>query len=180
MTKNTTLSELTERRARFRVFADLVDAELRAERERRLATEKNAILTLMHEAWAKGATYGELKRAYGTKDHRTVRDIIESGTSEINAIKARIEQQASESQSHWFTIDWGQHNATVTVDGFQAVFSWWEDEETGDLTFITDEALYPDNNFDKQNKAVALLDGKTEKDSASARELAEAISAGRP
>lgn len=163
-----TLEELAERRIAFKTFRETVDAELRKLRVERLSAEQASIEHIVVKAMAEGATLGQIKRAYGTKDHRTIASIVESRAHEIEAIqKAKQEQKAS---TDWFQLD--DEEAYVTVGNSQAYFTWAEVD--GALMFLTETPLWNHDNTIK-NEAVALLDGKTETDNDEARILAKEI-----
>jgi hypothetical protein len=171
MTLETKLAELADRRDRFKDFRDSVDEDLARQRVERLAAENAAIDQLIVESAAEGATLGQIKRAYGTKDHRTISEKVKAHAPEIAALRAgRI--AGIKDQPTWFTL---------TNDG--RVIVQWEDSEAeftystmedGQFLFNTDESRW-DPTFTTENKAVALLDGKTETDSNEARVLAKFI-----
>jgi hypothetical protein len=170
MSVEDTLAQLQQRRAQFVPFREAVDADLERQRVERLATEKNAIRTLVLKAFAEGASMGQIKRAYNTTDHRTISDIIKSGAAEVAAIQ-QAEVSGVETQPEWFTLD--GDSVHVTFGGDSAVYEWTEMED-GKFLFTTDAPLWNDE-FTQKNKAVEYLDGKTESDSADARILAKYI-----
>jgi hypothetical protein len=179
MTKDEKLAELHERRERFTVFRDLVDEELRQERIQRLAHETASIRTLVLEAAAQGATLGELKRAYNTKDHRTIKDIVTGGALEIEAIRQAASAVQVEPE-RWFWLD-GDHEQdwlTITVDGDTADFEWWEQED-GKFVFNSTTLLW-NHDWTVKNKAVEALDGKIEGQDRRATEIAQYYRANFP
>lgn len=164
-----TLEELAERRIAFKTFRETVDAELRKLRVERLSAEQASIEHIVVKAMAEGATLGQIKRAYGTKDHRTIASIVESRAHEIEAIqKAKQEQKAS---TDWFILS-DLDTARVVIGNHVADYTWYEVD--GELMFTTDDSLWNDD-FTIKNEAVALLDGKTETDNDEARILAKEI-----
>lgn len=170
MTLESKLAELEQRRTAFKDFRESVEADLRRLREQRLATEQAAIIQLVLEAAAAGATTGQIKRAYGTKDHRTIADIIRNHAAEIEALQRRT-VEAVEEIPDWLTMD--DNSVTVREGEFEAEFTW---TEVGDeLMFITEEPLW-DPSYTIKNEAVALLDGKTESESERARLIAKFLS----
>lgn len=163
-----TLDELTERRVAYTARRAAIEEELRALRKEKLAAEQASIEGIIVKAIAEGATLGQVKRAYGTKDHRTIADIVTAREAEIQAV--RDAEIAKRDNTDWFTIHGEQ--AFVTYKGNTCAFEWTEVD--GKLMFITDEPLW-DETATIKNEAVALLDGKTEDDSIEARTLAAAI-----
>lgn len=166
MTLKDTLAELEERRANFRQFRDAVDRDLRRLRAERLAEETAAIEDLMVQAAAEDATLGQIKRAYGTKDHRTVADVIERRRNEIEVIR-KTRMGRIRNQPEWFEFTDG--GVRVTWEGDQAQYTWTHLEE-GVLLFATDTPQW-DDTYTIRNEAVALLDGKTSEESEQARIL---------
>lgn len=170
MTLEDKLAELEQRRTAFKDFRESVEADLRRLREQRLATEQAAIVGLILEAAAAGATTGQIKRAYGTKDHRTIADIIRNHTAEIEALQRRT-VDAVEELPDWLTLH--EHYVTVREGEFEANFTW---TDVGDeFMFVTEEPLC-DPSYTIKNEAVALLDGKTESESERARLIAKFLS----
>lgn len=162
------LEELTERRLTFKAFREQVDADLRALRVERLGAEQAGIEHLVVRAAAAGATTGQIKRAYGTKDHRTVTTILANRASEIDAIRNAAAEKARGPE--WFRIK--GETAIVTIGEWTAEFTWTEVD--GELMFTTDTNPWNDD-FTVKNEAVTLLDGKTENESEEAGILAKAI-----
>lgn len=171
MTLEDTLQDLAERRYAFRAYRTNVDEELRKLRAEKLGAEQASIEHIVVKAMAEGATLGQVKRAYGTKDHRTIANIVAARASEIEAVReAQVEQE--EPKDDWFIL--GMGHVSVFLDDARATFTW--SEVDGLLMFSTDEPLW-DSDYTIRNEAVALLDGKTEADSNEAREIASAIRA---
>lgn len=164
-----TLEELAERRLAFKAYRTTVEDELRKLRAERLAAEQASIEYIIVKAMAEGATLGQVKRAYGTKDHRTISGIVEARASEITAVRDAAKAVKAEKKD-WFTFD--GDTVQVKVNGHPASFAWAEVD--GEIMFTTDEPLW-DEAFTTRNEAVALLDGKTESSSDEASILAEEI-----
>lgn len=164
-----TLDELTLRRQAYKAFEQQVDAELRDLRAEKLGAEKAGIRHLVVKAAAEGATTGQIKRAYGTKDHRTVADILHAGTTEIHAIR----QAEAKKQEHadWFEFT-GDDRVAITIGDSTASYTWTEVD--GEIMFSTDEPRW-DSTFTNENEAVKLLDGKLESESVEAGAVARAI-----
>lgn len=171
MTKQNVLEELSSRRERFTAFRTQVDEDLRRLRVERLATETSAIRQLVLEAFASGATVGEIKRAYGTKDHRTITDIIHSGTAEIEQIRKDLAAvEAGVPGMLWIE---GANAFSFEHDGHTAIFEWYTTEDN-ELVFTTDTPLW-DDNYEIKNLAVEVLSGKTESESDLAGSIARAV-----
>lgn len=169
MTLEHTLEELAERRAAFAAHRAKVDEELRRKRVELLAAEQAAIEGIVVRAMAEGATLGQVKKAYNTKDHRTIATIVAARAHEIDAV--RKQKDEAKAKDDWFTFE--DDTVLVVLDGHgTARYTWTEIE--GELMFTTDEPLWNDD-FTIKNEAVALLDGKTEGESAEARHLAKQI-----
>lgn len=164
-----TLDELEIRRKAYKAFERQVDAELRELRAEKLNAEKAGIRHLVVKAAAEGATTGQIKRAYGTKDHRTVADVLTAGKAEIEAIR-QAEAKKLET-AEWFEFDGDTVVVNLGKDG-EARYTWTEVE--GEIMFSTDEPLW-DSTFTHKNEAVALLDGKLESESVEAGAVARAI-----
>lgn len=162
------LSELEDRRAAFKVYREKVEEELRLKRIEMLGAEQASIEHIIVRAMANGATIGQVKKAYGTKDHRTIATIVTARADEIEAVRrAAVEKKPA---PNWFELYDG--HATVTVGNDSADFEW--SEVDGDIMFFSGTPLWNDD-FTIRNEAVALLDGKTETDTEEAAQLASAI-----
>jgi hypothetical protein len=170
MTDNHTLDELARRRAAFKDFAEAVEEDIKRIRIERLAAEKNAIRTLVLTAAAEGKTLGQIKRAYGTSDHRTISDMVKGAEAEVIAIKTAKTAEVTD-KPEWFVIQ--GEEAEVSWEGDTATYTW-QDLEDGSYLFMTETPLW-DESYTHKNEAVSLLDGKTESDSAEARVLAKFI-----
>lgn len=167
-----TLQQLAERRLSFKAYRETIEEELRQLRLQKLAAEQASIDHLVAKAMAEGATLGQVKRAYGTKDHRTIANIVASRAAEIEAIRqSRITAKAK--TDDWFQLD--EAEAYVTIGEHRAYFTW--SEVDGEYMFTTDAPLWNDD-YTIKNEAVALLDGKTESESEEAAILAAAIREG--
>lgn len=171
MTLEKTLRELEERRTGFVEYRAEVEADLRRERERRLAAETQGILQLVLTAAAEGATLGQIKRAYGTKDHRTIADMVRDHRAEIDVIRKRLDEQVK-GQPDWINFE----DDTFTVDvgeAGQATYTWvvMEDET---FMFVTEDTLW-DPEYTTKNEAVEKFDGKHENDNADTRKLATVL-----
>lgn len=168
MTLQETLDQLSERRLAFKAYQQQVEEELRALRLEKLGAEKASIEYLVAKAAAEGATTGQIKRAYGTKDHRTIADILGARAKEIEAIRTAAEE--AKRGPEWFQLD--SEFVRVFLGEHSAMFQWHDVE--GELMFTTEEPLWNED-FTIKNEAVALLDGKLESESEAAAEVASAI-----
>ena len=109
MSKEETLERLAANRKAFALRMEAVEADLARERERRLAVYVNEIRADVLRAAAEGASIASIQRAYGTRDFRTIKKIIEAGAAEVEAHKARIEEEANPT---WFDLD----GSIITMD----------------------------------------------------------------
>lgn len=163
MTMEEKLTELARAREGFRAFRDQVDADLARQRQIRLEGEIGRITTLILESAAAGATTGQIKRAYGTKDHRTIATILQSHASEIQALKSQRVARV-ESQPEWLVI---LPDGGLMVDLNERGVATFEviapaaAQEGSLLLFSTEEPLW-DDTFSVKNEAVEMLDGKFE------------------
>lgn len=162
------LQELAERRLAYQEYRKRIDEEARAWRADRLAVEQSSVEHLVLQAAAAGATVGQIKKAYGTKDHRTIAGLLEERAAEITALREALAARAEPEE--WFWID--GENVRVAVDGSEAMFTWADVDD--ELMFLTTESAW-NADYTIQNKAVHLLDGKTQSSSTQATELAKAI-----
>ena len=168
MALENTLEELAERRLAFKSYREGVEEELRKLRIEKLAAEQASIEHIIVRAMAEGATLGQIKRAYGTKDHRTIANIVAARAMEIKALaNARREEKA---KTDWFKLS--DDLVLVEREDGAARFTWAEVDDK--IMFTTEEPLWNED-FTVRNEAVALLDGKTEDDNEEAGILAKAI-----
>lgn len=124
-------------------------------RRERMASYAKEIEQAVLTAAAAGATMGQIKEAYGTKDHRTVSAIIHAGNAEIAAIQEADKKR--EVLANWFVIDGDQVKITLP-DG----------EATFKITSMEEEEILPQANEPRwnedwtvENKIVAMFDGFT-------------------
>lgn len=171
MSLESKLAELATRRERFKQFRDEVDEDLARQRAERLAAETAAIQQLILEAAAEGGTLGQIKRAYGTKDHRTIADVVKAHKPEIVAIQKDIVQK-QQGRPEWLKDL--THDSFLVQVGQDEVLYTWTTLDDGLLMFTTTSPLW-DPTFTIRNEAVELLDGKTENESDAARLAAEFI-----
>lgn len=170
MSLENTLEELAERRLAFKAYRTTVEEDLRKLRAEKLAAEQASIEYIIVKAMAEGATLGQVKRHYGTKDHRTISRIVEVRAAEIEAVRNAAQAEKAKKKD-WFTFD--GDTVLVIVEGHSAARYTWT-EVDGEIMFTTEEPRW-DETLTIENKAVTLLDGKTESSSEEARILAENI-----
>lgn len=118
--KNELLDELTRARASFKAYVDWVDADLAQERERRIVKRQDEIWALVAQAFAAGATKADLKRAYGSKDHKTIVTILESRKGQIEAIQEQAKVEAPVAP-HWFEVTDGGLYVTIEDDWYSVI-----------------------------------------------------------
>lgn len=157
-----TLAELESRRSGYKDFRAAVEADLAQQKANRLAAEEHAINSLIFKAAAQGASTGQIKRAYGTKDHRTISDRLKAHASEIDALR-RAELAGVETMPEWLRIDGDQ--VVVDLPSCDSVlFDVVPLSEGEKVMFMTNTPLWNDD-YTEKNEAVELLDGKTEDES---------------
>src|SRR5690606_25442522 len=147
-----------------------VEEELRLLRIERLGAEQAGIEHLVAKASAEGATLGQIKRAYGTKDHRTISNIVTTRAAEIEALRKSMREN-KRAEKQWFQLDTADR-VLVTVGRDSAYYD--DTEIDGEFMFSTDVPLWNED-YTIKNEAVALLDGKTESESDEAAEIGRAI-----
>lgn len=165
------LGALADRRATFRAYREAVDEELRLLRLEKLGAEQSNIEHLVVKAAALGATTGQIKRAYGTKDHRTVADILTRRAAEIEAMRKRKSDE--EAQNDWFTVT--DAGILITVGESSALFTL---VEVDDEKMLTTEASLWNEDYTIRNEAVALFDGQSESTNQQVSKLVEAVNRG--
>ncbi len=115
------LERLVEDRASYPAFAEAVDRDLAIERERRLAERRADIESSVVRAYIEGASLADIKRAYGTKDHQTVRSIIDAHAAFIAL--ARQGEDVEAIPEKWMGYDAEQGTLSILLDGDEAVFT---------------------------------------------------------
>lgn len=88
------LNELMAERRRAVTERARVEEEVRKYRAERLAATARKTRMLVLEAYARGASLAKIKAAYGTRDHATIANIINSGADEIAALQASSHAEA--------------------------------------------------------------------------------------
>ena len=141
------LRALTEARQQFKSFAAAVDADLALERTKRLAAEHGRIRSFIIDAHLGGASIADLKRAYGTKDYRTIRAVLDSAVAEI----AERERIATEKKSDKFF--WIEGKITI-VESNDMVFDVIELEDGEYMLDGFHLPSYPDDEFYRWDGAV--------------------------
>lgn len=173
MTLENTLQELAERRLAFKAYRTQVEEELRQLRTEKLAAEQSSIEHIVVKAMAEGATLGQVKKAYGTKDHRTISTMVANRASEIQAVRdAKVEESKTVGPDWYFLRDDGTFR--IIIGEQIADYDWFMVDDL--MMFNTEENPWNDD-YSIRNEAVALLNGKTETDSPEAKTIASAIRA---
>lgn len=166
MTLEDTLGELTRRREGFKDRAAKIKEELRIREQALLAEERTQIEDLIAKAIASGATLGDVKRAYGTKDHRTITTIVANRQAEIAYWRDHF---ANPANGDWFTIT-GDGHVLIGEVLFEVT-----PLDGGDIMLITTEPQWNDD-YTIENETVREYDGKTQADNPRIGEIAEALS----
>lgn len=161
----TTLAELELSRLGYKERRARIEQELRERRLSMLAEETDKIENLVARAVAEGATLGQIKKAYKTKDHRTITTIVNDRAAEI---KYWREFNAKPENGNWFTI---MADGQILIGEVLFEASPVDD---GKIMLITTHPQWNDD-FTIENETVRDYDGKTEDESEHVREIAEAI-----
>lgn len=165
----TTLDDIARRRAGFKDRRAKIDEELAARRAALLADELAQINDLIAKARAQGATLGDLKRAYGTKDHRTITSIVNSHAAEIAYWKDAL---TTGQYGQWFTITSATEDDIYdTVLIHDVVFSITEIENG--IMLLTEQDRWNED-FTVENATVRDFDGKTEDEDERVAEIGDA------
>lgn len=162
-----TLADLERRRLGFKARQAQIDEELKERRRALLAEEVTTIEDTVARAIAEGATLGQIKKAYGTKDHRTVSEIVARRQAEIKYWQDTLANMAAARKSDWFVID----DDCVRIGEIRFDYQTMED---GKILLLTDVPQWNDD-YTIENETVRDFDGKTEDESDRVREIAEAI-----
>jgi len=96
------LTALAELRGDYKDFLAAVDEDLARERQKRIASRQGDIMNAVVQAYTLGASLAEIKRAYGTKDHNTIKKIVEGTQSQADFMKK--ESPKARPDKPWFEI----------------------------------------------------------------------------
>lgn len=108
------LDALTEERERFKALQASIDEDLARQRFERLAEGRGKVNRKVLEAAAAGNSIAKIKRAYGTKDYKTIKTILDNGQAELDAILAgRADKTGSSDSNDRIVVE----GAIVYVDG---------------------------------------------------------------
>lgn len=160
-----TLATLESRRLGYKERRARIEEELRQRRIAMLAEEQGQIENLVAKAVAEGATLGQIKRAYKTKDHRTITTMVAENEA---AIRYWREFLAAPENGDWFTIV-DDDNVLIGEVTFRLVTM-----ETGEIMLTTETPQWNED-FTIENETVRDFDGKTEDESDRVREIADAL-----
>lgn len=163
MSKENALAALSVARTELTEIRPVIEEEVRVHRATRLQAYQAEVARQILRAYAAGATMNEIKKAYGTKDHRTVSAIIQAGATEIAALR---DAMAADETSHieqpnesWFTItESGQ--IEITWEGDTAMFTLHELDDGSSMLTTEDPRWDTTVTPAKENKAVAMFDGR--------------------
>lgn len=150
--RETLLLELAKARAEYAQFVEAVDADLKAERERRLSKYQEEIRGLVVRSFVAGARKSHIMQAYSTKDYNTINNILVAANAEAKVIE-KIEYVEP---APWFKVYDGY--VTINNGDMEADFTW-ETLEDGTILLDTDFELYPNGYESEPNPVVADWDG---------------------
>lgn len=127
--KNRYLIKLAEQREGYKAFVEAVERDLQLERAQRLATYRSEIEATVVQAYVSGARVADLKRAYDTKDHKTIRSILDKHAAQVALLTSGA--ATDEVPTNWFNYDPQAMILSVILDGKDATFAVisMEDEE---------------------------------------------------
>lgn len=150
------LSALAEARADYRTFVQAVEDDLARERAERLSKRRNEVRDLVIDAASKGANVAELKRAYGTKDYRTIKSILDNAGDEL-LVRREQNVQAEVKDRKWFEIT--NHGTIDVWDGEALANLVFERLDDGSIMLLSNDELYPEGYDGPVHPVVARWDG---------------------
>lgn len=163
MSKENALAALTVVRNELIAVRPVIEEEVRVHRATRLQAYQANVARQILLAYASGASVNEIKKAYGTKDHRTVAAIIQAGAGEIAALRAEI---AADQTAHieqpaetWFKV-MGEDGVEITWEGDTALFALHELDDGSHMLTTEHPRWDTDVTPAKENMAVAMFDGR--------------------
>lgn len=150
--KNDYLDAVVDLRASYKDFVAAVDADLAEERRKRLNSRAGDIRAAVVNAYAHGASLAEIKRAYGTKDHNTIKNMVEGAEREVQVAKGKKPEPVM--PTDWFEINGLFQAGNVVLyaegSGFD-VIELEGDEFLLDLIEGEDGTLYDGQVLDSQH-----------------------------
>lgn len=109
---NEVLAQLAQEREEYPAFVAAVDADLKIERQKRLAVRQGSIMHLVAEARVLGASKRAIMRAYNTKDFATIARILDSMAEQVKLME-EAKFAAAQPKTDWFEI---QAADMLTID----------------------------------------------------------------
>jgi len=137
------LEDITAQRESFRERVAQIDENLRNRRRIEVAGEVNAIAELVATAYGQGHSINAIKAAYGTKDHATIRRMIDEHAAAVEAGRADAmaslpEETKPEEKPEWFTWDAASRSFDVTLVGETARVDVMKMDD-GDFMLLVDD-----------------------------------------
>lgn len=117
------LARLREERENYKPFVEAVERDLQVERASRLAAKRLDIENSVVMAYINGASIADLKRAYDTKDYRTIKTILDKHAAQIALAKS-----SGTTDDGTLPETWAEYNAdegvlSLLIDGKDATFT---------------------------------------------------------
>jgi len=116
------LARLREERENYKPFVEAVERDLQVERAARLSAKRLDIENSVVMAYIAGASIADLKRAYDTKDYRTIRTILDKHAAQIALAKANGVTDDGTLPESWAEYDAETEVLSILVDGKDATF----------------------------------------------------------
>jgi hypothetical protein len=139
--KSDWLTALAELRGDYKDFLAAVDEDLARERQKRIASRQGDIINAVIQAYTLGASLAEIKRAYGTKDHNTIKKIVGGAQSQADFMKKEspktkpdapwfeIKRAAAEAQADYSLYTGDAQYAVYTLEGGEFLLDFLDGEE---------------------------------------------------
>ena len=115
------LDDLADERQAFKPAIAAIDADLAEERKRRIAVREGRIRDLVADAVVEGGSINKIMKAYGTKDFRTIKNLVASMENEI-AMRIDARENPTSVQSDFFQLvptDDGLHVNIMVDDDYE-------------------------------------------------------------
>lgn len=118
------LARLREERESYKPFVEAVERDLQVERAARLATKRLDIENSVVMAFISGASIADLKRAYDTKDYKTIRTILDRHAAQIALAKSNggVADDGTLPES-WSEYDPETTDLHMLIDGEDVTFT---------------------------------------------------------
>lgn len=156
---NEVLDQLAKERAEYPEFLAAVDADLKLERQKRVAVRQGSIMNLVAQARALGGSKRAIMRAYNTKDFGTIARILDSMAEQVKLMQAQEVAAQVETKTDWFSVETAN---LVYIEGIPYEVTELEGEEyllvqtEGTPTEWDGDVLYPEDGGDADTLYYAI------------------------